>query len=120
MMEWISIKDRLPDIYDFALVFANNQGINEPKPVSIARLLPDLLTWQFMAQEEDEDGSAFGVYQDIEWEIDSKDITHWMPLPKFPVSQYEKLKYAVKYPELAPKTATMKRYKKEQQQPIEL
>lgn len=83
-MSWISIKERLPDIYDFVLVFADNQGTNEPKPISIARLLPGNGNWEFMYEYDN--GSGGGVYQDIEWSIEVEDITHWMPLPKAPKS----------------------------------
>jgi len=80
-MNWIDVNNQLPDLYEFVLVFADNQGSNEPKPVSLARLLPGKMNWQFMCEYNDTSGG--GVYQDIEWPMEVEDITHWMPIPSF-------------------------------------
>ena len=74
-MEWIRVKDRLPDIYDFVLVFANNIGTNEPRPIAIARIVNNLGNWYFLGTCD------LGAYMDIEYEIETNEITHWMPLP---------------------------------------
>ena len=65
---------------------------------------------------------AIGIWYNDKWVDDPDgfyrtfDPTHWMPLPEPPNENN-----MLKYPELQPtKTATMKRYKKEQQSPIEL
>ncbi len=81
-MEWISVRDRLPEPYDFVLVFATTKGTNEPRPISLARLLLGGVNWQFLYQYKD--GSGAGVYQDLEWHIECEEITHWMPLPRAP------------------------------------
>jgi hypothetical protein len=79
MTDWISVLDKLPPVYDFVLVFANNLGSGEPKPISIARI--DISgSWEFMGDVEK--FGAVGAYMDIEYEMDEYQITHWMPLPK--------------------------------------
>ncbi len=83
-MEWVSINDKLPEPYDFVLVFAHTKGTNEPKPISLARLIPGGTNWQFLSEYKD--GSGAGVYQDLEWPVEREDITHWMSLPKPPNS----------------------------------
>ena len=78
-MDWINLKDKKPEIYEFVLVCANNKGTNEPKPVSIARITSDtIIEWDFLAFLKK------GAFWDIEYPIMSDDITHWMPLPKPP------------------------------------
>jgi hypothetical protein len=93
-MEWISVKDSLPETYDFVLVLANFQGSGEPKPISIARLFPDRTTWDFLSlfENEYEPESNAGAYMDIEYSICSQHVTHWMPLPKPPCSKQEQNK----------------------------
>jgi hypothetical protein len=81
--EWISVHEKLPEPYDFVLVFATTQGTNEPNPISLARLLPGRANWEFLSEYED--GSGAGVYQDLEWPVEVEDITHWMKLPKRPL-----------------------------------
>lgn len=77
-MQWISVQDKLPELYDFVLVFAHNKGTNEPKPISIARIINKQNTWDMLGNLEE------GAYQDIEYSMDTTDITHWMPLPEEP------------------------------------
>ncbi len=79
-MKWISVNEKLPAIYDFVLVCANNQGTNEPKPVTIARLDSQGF-WDFL---DTNDTWTYGAYSDISYVIDRDDITHWMPLPYGP------------------------------------
>lgn len=81
-MEWISIEEELPYPYDFVLVLSTTKGTNEPKPMTLARLIPGGKLWEFL--HEYKDGSGVGVYQDLEWNVDMEDITHWMPLPSPP------------------------------------
>lgn len=81
-VQWISVKERLPELYDYVLVFADYQGCSEPRPISIARLNPDEV-WDFL--HEYDDGGGKGVYMDLEYPICcGEDITHWMPLPRRP------------------------------------
>jgi len=79
MSEWINIKIKLPDLYEYVLVLANNQGTDEPKPISIARIETYNGNWKFFNHSPCM--PDFGVYMDIEYDIDSEKITHWMPLP---------------------------------------
>ncbi len=79
--QWICVEDRLPELYDYVLVFADNQGTNEPKPISIARMYNEE-KWEFIAQSPCMPN--YGAYMDIEYDIDSDNITHWMPLPSLP------------------------------------
>lgn len=75
-MEWISVKDRLPQAYDYVLIYAKRPGTGEPCPVGIAR--HDSTTWEPLE-------SLIGAYSDVEWEYDIDEITHWMPLPAPPI-----------------------------------
>ena len=79
--KWISVKDRLPELYNFVLVLANFQGTGEPKPCCIARLEEDK-KWDF--SNHIHLYPNYGAWQDIEYEICSDDITHWMTLPEIP------------------------------------
>lgn len=81
MSEWISVKDRLPRIYDFVLVLANNKGTNEPKPMSIARW--DHHRWEFI--NHNPPMPNYGAYMDMEYNMDCDDITHWAYLPNVPI-----------------------------------
>jgi len=80
MSEWISVKDKLPEVYDFVLVFSDNKGCGEPRPIAIAR--HDGTQWEFL--NEAPLMSSVGAYMDIEYQIYGDEITHWMPLPKRP------------------------------------
>lgn len=85
MQQWIEIGMAMPDLYTFVLVLAYNKGTDEPKPISIARW--DGETWEFLAKYPCM--SAYGAWQDMEYGMDSDDITHWMPLVKLiPVDPY--------------------------------
>ncbi len=79
-MDWIKCSDRLPEVYCFVLVFADNQGTNEPKPISIARTNSHCF-WEFL---ETNKRWSYGTYMDISYPIDNDDITHWMPIPDIP------------------------------------
>ncbi len=80
--KWISVKERLPDFYDYVLVLADNPGTNEPKPISIARVRIQDEKWEFCEGKDPE--WVYGAYMDIEYSIEKNDITHWMPLPQPP------------------------------------
>lgn len=84
-MKWIDVKDKLPEIYDYVLVFCDSKGTCEPKPIALARL-EDKINWAFLCEYED--GIGMGVYMDLEWQSLKEDITHWMPLPKPPNGLY--------------------------------
>lgn len=81
MSEWISVKDKLPALYDFVLVFADNKGTNEPRPLAIARLVSEHGIWDLLGNLE------VGAYTDMEYDMNRFDITHWMPLPSLPEKQ---------------------------------
>lgn len=80
MSKWISVKNRLPEMYTFVLVFANNPGTDEPKPVSLARYNGNI--WEFVNHSPCMPN--YGSWKDIEYNLDSDDVTHWMPLPETP------------------------------------
>jgi len=79
-MNWIKVDESLPDIYDFVLVCADNEGTNEPKPITIARY--DGEKWEFI--DKTPLIQTTGAHMDIEYSIDIDDITHWMKLPLMP------------------------------------
>lgn len=61
-MEWISVKDRLPDIADFVLGRVKQKGYNAYfETVMLCR-------WNFWADHHG----------------DRVNVTHWMPLPEPP------------------------------------
>lgn len=78
-MKWISVKDRLPESCTYVLVFADNQGTNEPKPYSIAKW--EYSQWEFVNEEM---AWTYGAHQDMDYSMWGSDITHWMPLPPPP------------------------------------
>ena len=93
MMEWIKCSDRLPNPYDFVLVFATTKGSCEPNPITLSRLIPGGTIWEFLYDYPDTSGA--GVYQDLEWPVEMEDITHWMPLPKPPVEMIMSCAYCL-------------------------
>jgi hypothetical protein len=78
-MEWISVKEKLPDDYDYVLVYATMNGTNEPCPISIARRYGR--EWEILNDE------GIGFCMDSSMYILAKDITHWAPLPKAPCNE---------------------------------
>lgn len=79
MNEWINVKDRLPDNYQYVLVCAIMEGTNEPCPISIGRW--EIHWWKILFDQTEGEASACG---DLSWWIDCAYITHWMPLPELP------------------------------------
>ena len=80
-MEWIKCSEKLPELYAYVLVLADNKGTGEPKPISIA-MLDNENNWDFVNHTKTM--SNYGVWMDIEYVMDEEDITHWMLLPKLP------------------------------------
>jgi hypothetical protein len=64
-MEWISTKERLPELNTKVLVFKKNGGLFQMEYFSI-------------------DGAEFFWWGFGEWHNQTRQITHWMPLPKPP------------------------------------
>jgi hypothetical protein len=77
-MDWIKIEDRLPEYYEYVLVYARKEG-NEPSPISIARQFKGV--WEMMSDQDQSNAIAHG---DLTWGMDAEEITHWMPLPESP------------------------------------
>lgn len=64
MSEWISVKDRMPDVGEWVLTFSEKALVDiEDFPFDIGYLRPD------------------GEWRHIGWEYE---VTHWMPLPEPP------------------------------------
>lgn len=79
-MDWISVKDRLPLEYIFVLVCEKSDRIGGSiSPISIARWEGD--KWNGLGEEEDTSNAFFS---DLFWDIEWKEITHWMSLPPPP------------------------------------
>jgi hypothetical protein len=81
-MNWISVKDKLPDLYDFVLTYSQMPGTGEPSPITIARWNSE--KWETLCDDEENNACACG---DLFWATDSTEITHWMPLPKPPEAE---------------------------------
>ena len=79
MSEWISVTVRLPDPYEYVLVYAKMKGTGEPCPISIARQYAS--TWEMLSHEDQSNAVACG---DLTWYMSEDEITHWMPLPSPP------------------------------------
>lgn len=79
MSEWVKASDRLPEPYEFTLVYSKILGTSEPCPMTIARW--NTREWETLCNENENNACACG---DLFWELDPEKITHWMPLPKSP------------------------------------
>lgn len=68
MMEWISVRDKLPERYDIVLIIRTNEYV----PIrELAFYDPDFF------------GEWTLISDPMSFENDMK-ITHWLPLPDFP------------------------------------
>lgn len=88
-MEWIKCGDKLPDLYTYVLVLADNQGTDEPKPISIAKLTSYSLGSEFYICDWEFSNHIpvmpnYGAWHDMDYTMNSDHVTHWMPLPKPP------------------------------------
>lgn len=93
-MEWISVKDRLPQdddhncSHDFVLVSGKSSNShNNDWVISIASWNVD--RWHFVANNDilqSKFSMTLGATWDCGpyWEFTSLEITHWMPLPEKP------------------------------------
>lgn len=79
-MNWIKCSDKMPELYIYVLVFADNKVLGDIKPYCIARWNGD--RWGFVNADPLE--TCCGAWVDIEYPMDTDDVTHWMPLPKPP------------------------------------
>jgi len=66
MSEWISVRNRLPELNEYVLV------CTELKWISVARMFSS------------DDGCPYQWISEDSSYIDSRWITHWMPLPEPP------------------------------------
>lgn len=76
---WINVKEKLPEPYQFVLVYAKMSGIDEPCPMSMGRQYKG--EWEVLAEDAQNNACACG---DLFWGIGSDEVTHWMPLPPYP------------------------------------
>jgi hypothetical protein len=79
MSEWISVKDQMPEQYEYVLVYAKMKGTNEPCPMSIANQYEG--KWEMLNHSDQNNAWACG---DLAWYMSEEEITHWHPLPKAP------------------------------------
>lgn len=80
MNEWISVKDKFPEDYEFVLVAALGKGTGEPCSISIGRFNSGIPLWQLLKKYPN-NACACG---DLIWDMQEKGVTHWMPLPEPP------------------------------------
>jgi hypothetical protein len=85
-MIWISVKDKLPELYQWVLVCDSPKGTGEPRCINICR--HDGKTWE-MVNYEGLDWIDSPTFSDIIYHTHFDEITHWMPLP-FPPQDLEK------------------------------
>jgi hypothetical protein len=81
-MEWISIKDRLPEDEELVVIF---NGSDDEYPILTAKLSSP--------------GPNGTWYEPIhhEWDIDFKFVSHWMPLPKPPNQEKNDTEHGYKF-----------------------
>ena len=72
-MEWISVKDRLPEFNQDVLIFANPSIATAVRHMCSPKT-PDDWWWT---------GNCYGGYE-WEWDFETENITHWMELPDPP------------------------------------
>lgn len=65
-MEWISVKDRLPDGPETDFIVCNKDG-------------PTFAIYGKKSKK------FYNFYERISWEV--KGVTHWMPLPELPKNE---------------------------------
>jgi hypothetical protein len=77
-MEWISVKDRLPEIEQEVLAYG--ELVDGDKKV-----------YPYMAVCHIYSITKYATFQNIEWRYGGNDgITHWMPLPPKPIETTNK------------------------------
>ena len=76
MAEWISVKERLPELYQNVLVHYCNQHCVEPHNYAVAYRQDGL--------DEFNPGENIWHVDSSPLELDGSDVTHWMPLPELP------------------------------------
>lgn len=69
-MEWISVKDELPEIESLVLIYEKSREV----PISARYRGRD--RWDEMCNCDCGDGWGMGFHQE--------EVTHWMPLPRPP------------------------------------
>jgi len=73
-MEWISVKERLPDIYYPELILVAVKG---PNYVSV-------MLAGYFTDDSDNEWKAHFEIQDSDYMCLPAEVTHWMPLPPPP------------------------------------
>ena len=75
MAEWISVKDRLPEVYEEVLVFAVDRGDLSDEPVYALTAMREYRTFN---------GPVKSWIQPWQYFNANYKVTHWMPLPEPP------------------------------------
>jgi hypothetical protein len=70
-MEWISIEDRFPEIHDQEILFIAKEGITHER-IGIA-----IPSFRYILLKNTD--------------ISFDEITHWMPIPSFPLSKKQEV-----------------------------
>ena len=81
-MKWIKCSERMPEIYQFVLVCDSPQGHGEPRCISIFRNNGN--RWECPSDDPYDETLCAATFSDMEYVIDIRKLTHWMPLPKPP------------------------------------
>lgn len=80
-MEWISVNDRLPEVFGRKCEFISD--LCESAPVLVITEYGDMMVAQYETETDDETGKPTCL-----WNIKGVDtvdgVTHWMPLPEPP------------------------------------
>lgn len=86
-MEWISTKDRLPNVGEKVLIVRNVKKWDEKRPITI-----DVAHTGFLENETIIGGPIAltgyhkmkGIYFSVPAILHPEEVTHWMPLPELP------------------------------------
>lgn len=79
-MNWISVDERMPDLFQWVIVCDSPKGAGEPRCINIYRW--NGLEWERI-NDDDDDSPTFS---DLIYIMPKELVTYWMPLPKAPIN----------------------------------